>query len=304
MVWDDPEEPQLAFQELKREDKEIEDFNRQANEYNKEMEKQRNPLRIFREMIDHETILGYGQPKVGKTFASASFVEAIIKNGGHVFIINTDNGVKRTYQAYFKDKFNDVMKHISYYLVTDFDNINEVINEIKIKVTFKDLIIIDLIDDFWEMAQSKFIEDVCKGMGISLADYILMASKQSDKFGTLDKNQWQYVKKLDEMLITNFVIRPPCMIFASCGAKDIEVAKIYAKRDPDILYELNKFEEVGSRPGGQKRLHYKFNTVVYMGEKRDGKKYFILMGDRGFLRNSQKIEYERNFYEAFMRLRK
>ena len=83
---------------------------------------------------EHESILIYGQPKTGKTFAACSFIERIVKDGGHVYIINTDNGIKRTLKAYFKDRVAEIAKHISYYLVLDFEKIYNIVKEIKNKV--------------------------------------------------------------------------------------------------------------------------------------------------------------------------
>ena len=295
MVWDDVNEnvkqanEQYSFSELKEEKLAL---------------VSKSDKKTFNEMYGHEAILIYGQPKTGKTYAACSFIENIINNGGNIFYINTDNGLFRTLQVYFKENFEGIKNKINYYLITDLKSLDEVIKDVKNKVKSNDLIVIDLLDDFWEMSQTQFVQDVCDSMGIKIVDYIITASKEKEKFGLLDANKWNYAKKFDDIIIRNLIIVPPCNVIACCGAKDIEIAKIFAKKDEDKMYELSKYEEVGSRPAGQKSLAYKFNTVIYLGELRNGKRFFTIMGDRGFLRNSKKVEYQDSFYNAFSDLSK
>jgi hypothetical protein len=254
--------------------------------------------------VDKELILIYGQPKTGKTYAICSFVERTIIDGGNVFYINTDGGLYRTLKAYFGVKFDDIRRKINYYFITDLSNIDKIVSDIKSKVKPNDLVCVDLIDDFWDMAQGKFVEDASKVLGVSPVDYIIASSKEREKFGMLTAEKWQYCKKVDDFVTNALIINSNCNVVAACSAKDVDVSKIFAKRSEKQQYEISKFEEVGFRPGGQKRLHYKFHTVIYLGEKSDGKHFFIVMGDRGFNRNSKNTVYSDNFYESYMKTKK
>ena len=148
------------------------------------------------------------------------------------------------------------------------------------------------------------MEDVSKRLNMSIIDYLILSNKEGDKIGGLSMDKWTIIKRYDNILIQGLIVTPICDVFACCSAKDIDIAKIFARKDGDKMYELSKYEEVGSRPAGQKLLATKFNTIVYIGERKDGKRYFIIMGDRGFMKSKDKIEYQDNFYEAFMKLRK
>src|SRR4030067_2344527 len=108
------------------------------------------------ELKEHETILIYGKSKCGKSFSYLSVVERCVKAGNKCWILNTDNGLKRTLNAYFGEQADEVAKSIEYYLITSIDEVPPTIKEILANVTPKDVIIIDLLSSFWEMAQKKF----------------------------------------------------------------------------------------------------------------------------------------------------
>lgn len=300
MAWDNElveANEQYSFSELKQ-DKEVEEFNKQADEFDKEQEQKTKS-----KGIEIETILMFSQPKVGKTWAGCSFIEQTLKDKGHVWYINTDNGFKKTAKAYFKNKYEDMMKSLTLDFISNLDELDGIIKKIKKNVKSNDLIIIDLIDDFYEKAQIRVTEDMAKSLNMSIIDFMILSNKEG-KIGNLSMDKWTLIKRYDNLLINELVISPPCNVIACCSAKDIDVAKIFAKKDADKMYELSKYDEIGSRPAGQKLLATKFNTIIYIGEKKDGKRYFLLTGDRGFMKSKDKVEYQDNFYEAFMRLRK
>lgn len=255
-------------------------------------------------LLTRQSILLFSQPKVGKTYAVCSFIEQTIKQGGRIKYINTDNGLHKTLKAYFKEKYDETLKSIDYYFITDLAEVDDIILKIKNEVKPNDLVCIDLVDDFWEMSQTRFVQDVCKVMDVSIVDYIISASKDDKKFGVLDGSKWNYAKKFDDIILRSLVINPPCNVIACASAKDTDVAKAFAKKDAEKMYELSKYDEIGSRPGGSKILMSKFNTIVYIGELKSGRRFFIMMGDRGYMKAKDRVEYDNNFYAAFMETRK
>lgn len=249
----------------------------------------------LKEISTHETILLYGKPKIGKTWAYCSTIEKCLRAGASVFLINTDNGVKRTLQEFLgEESFNELADKINYYLITNIDDVEEVIKDVKSNVTHNDLIVIDLISDFWEMAQTKFVENLSGGKVI---DYYERASRDKSKFGLLSGQQWQYVKKLDNMVISELVIKPPCKVIAVASGREIELDRIHKNKEI-----LDRFDSIGEKPSGQRELQYKFNTIIYIGElKKD--KYFIVLGDRGKFINQQRVKYIKDFWGAFSKFR-
>ena len=243
----------------------------------------------------HETILLYGKPKIGKTWAYCSALEKCLNSGGNVFLVNTDNGVKRTLQQYLGDRFKEFATKINYYLITDIDDVEEIIKDVKTNVKHNDLIIIDLISDFWEMAQSKFVANLSGG---KLVDYYERASRDKSKFGLLAGQQWQYVKKLDNMIINQLVIRPPCKVIAVASGREIELDRIHNNKEI-----VDRFDNIGEKPSGQRELQYKFNTIIYIGELKE-KKYFIVLGDRGKFVNQKRVGYGKDFWSSFNAFRK
>jgi len=117
MSWDNEEEVsniKMSYPEIKK-DLENEKFIEETDKIMQQEEK--NSINAISE---HETILIYGQPKVGKTFAVCSLIENTIKKGNKVYIINTDNGIKRTLKAYFNSLVDEVSKHICYFFIHHF----------------------------------------------------------------------------------------------------------------------------------------------------------------------------------------
>lgn len=248
----------------------------------------------LKDIENHETILLYGKPKVGKTWAYCSTIKKGLDAGANVFLINTDNGVKRTLQEYLGKDFDNYADKINYYLITDIDDIEEIIIDVKKNVQPKDLVVIDLISDFWELAQAKFVENLAGGKVI---DYYERASRDKSKFGLLSGQQWQYVKKLDSMIINELVIRPPCKVIAVASGKEVEMDRVHNNKEI-----LDRFDSVGEKPSGQRELQYKFNTIIYIGELKK-QKYFIVLGDRGKFVNQERIPYSTDFWSAFTKFR-
>ncbi len=249
----------------------------------------------LKELKDHESILLFGMPKIGKSYACASAIERCLAANHDVFLINTDNGVRRTYAQYFKAKFDEVSDRINYYLLTCIDDIEEVVEDIAKRAKPNDLIIIDKITDVWIFAQDKFVQNLCGG---KMVDYYEKASRDKAKFGLFSSQQWQYIKCLDNMLIMKLIIQPPCTVIAIASAKDIEIDRLHAN-----LKVLDRFDKVGAKPGGQPELSYNFNTIIYLSE-RNCQKICTVVGDRGGYVNYPQFTFERDFWGAFMQYRK
>lgn len=309
----------LTFPEIKKvDDKENEEFNKKSDNFEKEYDKDRkNNSDIV--LYDVEKILLFSQPKAGKTWAVCSYIEEVIKRGGTVYYLNTEMGFYRTFDAYFKSKdipqFREyfktkdkskLQKYIKFYFINDLKELDNNVKEIKDNSKKEDLVVIDLINDIYEKAQTRFVTDVCSALGISLIDYIITSSRESQKFGLFDSNKWSYIKKFDEIVLQNLVIESKCDVIGCCASKDLEVRMMYARKDKDTekINVLNKYEEVGCKPAGHESLPGKFHTVIYIGENINSKKFFVVIGDRGTVSTKKKFEYQDNFYNTFREFRK
>ena len=320
MVWDDIEEKikeaneQYSFSELKTnneeldysylkaKDKESEQFNKQGDEWGKQQGEQ---IKIKSELNDHDTIFAFGTTKCGKTWAGCSFIEKCINEGGHAHIINNDNGVLRTMKAYFGKDFKKLKDENSFtiYPIRDIEEIFPLIEKLEKILTSKDLLFIDLLNDFYELSQDKFLEQCSKSLGVSITDYIVMASKDNSKFGLFDSIKWQYIKKLNNILMRKLVIYPKCTVFACNSVKDLKVREIFNKKDSKKLEQYERYHDVGYLPAGHDSTPSFFHTIVYIGQTVDNKHFFKVMGHRGFIR-SEKAIYDKNFYNVFEELKK
>jgi len=237
-----------------------------------------------------ETILIYGKPKVGKTAAYMSIVEDKLKTGSNIFFIDTDNGLVRTLRWYFGDNLKQYKDKLNYFFISNIEQIYDIVPEIKSKVKKNDIIVVDLVSEFWEMAQTKFMEELS---GDNPIGFVAKASKDPGKFGLFEGQKWNYIKKIDNYILDNLILRPPCkMVIGVCAGKDIDVEKTLTKK------KTHEYDSAGVKPSGQPMLPFKFDTIVYIGKMND-KRYFQILGHRGKEIKPNMNTYERNFYDKF-----
>jgi hypothetical protein len=242
-----------------------------------------------------ETVIIFGAPKIGKTFAYLGLVEDELEKNKEVqfYIINTDGGLARSFKDYFGDKSSEIKPHIHYYFASNIREAIAALGEIRTKAQPKDWIIMDLLSDFWDMAQDEFIR---QSSGGNVADYIIKASKDPKKFGMFDSFKWNYVKKLDNEMTYVLPSRPICNVLGVCAEKDLEVeSKLSAKSGGSDM--VNLYKDIMARPAGQKQIAYKFNTILYISGIT--KKQVTVFGDRGKLKLGAKFTFEKNMWKAF-----
>lgn len=238
------------------------------------------------------SILLYGSSKVGKTFAYCSVIEDAYEKGNKCFVLSTDKGFRDTFLAYFGEKAEEVAKFVEYNFVPTIEETYKVMPNIITSLQPNDWIIIDLVSDFWEMAQNKFIEDASGG---DPATYITRASKDPKKFGMFNGQMWQYIKQLDDSIVNNVILRANCNVLAVASEKDIEIEKAISGK----LSETSKdFNDIGSKPAGQKRLSYKFNSIVHIGKKQN-QRHFRIVGIRGQDTSQSPIMFQRNWFAKY-----
>jgi hypothetical protein len=245
---------------------------------------------------EKETIMIYGPPKCGKTWAYCSFIEKTIKAGGKVFIINTDAGVSKTFSQYFAGNLDKVKDHVFYYFISDISEAGPIGKEVYLKSTEKDLIIIDLLSDFWEMAQTKFIQDASGG---DLSNYIISSSKDSKKFGLFNGQMWQYIKGLHSSILQPFIGRTKCDVIGICAEKDLDVEKAITGKIKNPEYQA-----AGAKPAGESHMSHQFNTIIYINKLEKGDKHFFqVIGDRGTTVSQNMVTFERNFEKKLEEVR-
>lgn len=254
---------------------------------------------------DIETILFYGAPKCGKTWAYLSLLRRVINNGGRAYIINTDKGISRTFTEYFGGNYRKYEKATDYYLVKNPKDIYRAVNKIKKSIQPKDMIIFDLVSDPWEFAQESFMTKLVDAMGGDIDAFFHQAATDPAKFGMFAEQKWQYIKKLHGVLM-NLLVEAPCIIVGVATQKNLKVAQakfdaalrrgsVKQKDKPDYM---SVFEEIGFMPGGHKELSYKFNTIVYIQGK--DKKEYIVVGDRGNPNTGKKRSFGKHFWKEFI----
>ena len=236
------------------------------------------------------SILLYGPPKVGKTWAYCSAIEETLQQGKKVFVINTDAGLASTFRAYFGEKYAEHAKKLQYFFCTNTKAGILATEKILKEAQEGDLVIVDLISDFWSMAQDEFLLSV----RMSPDEYIRLASTDPKKFGMYDSSKWNYIKYLDNLISDRLPKRGDYNIIGVTGMKDTDVEK-------KITGVANKdFQDIGFKPEGQKTLPHRFETLVLVGGRDE--KFFRVVGNRGKVIGNKTIKYGRNFWQTLKEL--
>ena len=269
-----------------------------AENFNKTKEEQKE-VDNWLLKTEKETVVIFGAPKIGKTYAYLSIIDTEYQKDKNTlfYIINTDGGLSRSFKEYFKEKSDEISKNIRCFYAMDIKEAIKSLEEIKKNIKEKDWIIMDLMSDFWDMAQEEFTKEVSGG---DVTKLIINASKDSSKFGLFDSNKWSYIKYLDNQLTMILPTRPICNVVGVCAEKDLEVEeKRSANKGGTEMTKL--YSGIGARPAGQKQIAYKFNTILYI----DGitKKQITIFGDRGKLKLGTKFNYEKNMWQEFKKVR-
>lgn len=258
-----------------------------------------------------DRILLYGASKVGKTHAVASMMEAMLEADPETnfHAIVTDAGFLKTVKRYWKLRKLDISilkKQLNYYPILDINEMFSVIKDIKSMAKKSDWIIVDVMSDFWERAQDKFIDSCSDGI-TGMADLIVEASRDPSKFGTLSGLQWGYCKRLDNSISYYFVINAPCNVMATASEKNIGVATAIAGEEAteeSLGFMYESFKTVGFRPAGQKHLSYKFDDIVFLGKLGTGRRFFSIIGSRDIDTTYERVPYATSFWEAFVKHKK
>jgi hypothetical protein len=248
----------------------------------------------------NETILIFGLPKHGKTYAYCSVIDEVIKNGGKAYIISTDAGFARTASAYFGKRVNDVIDKIHVEIVYNINGIRNYYTSIRPQLKPQDLLVLDLVSDVWEWAQIDFVERLAPDGDVT--EFIAGAMRDVKSFGLFDENKWHYIKSLHKF-VEDIIIRKPCNFIGVATEKDTGVEVVKGKATTRNLLKDLGYEELGVRAGGNKLLPYKFETVLRIGFE-NGSYFLQVCGDRGYKKDLVKQNYGKNMYSTLKEWRR
>jgi len=258
-----------------------------------------------------ETILIYGASKVGKTWFYCAAMESIFAKNpkARFFVLNTDDGFKKTFEGYFKSRgLAPPYERVKTVYTPDTTTAALMVAKAKTLATKDDWLVMDLISDYYTMAKDTFFAESAKSLGITIDQYVRDVAKK--KIGGLDASTWGLVSMMNNSVAYDPIARPYCNIIGVATEKSLEVAETFANfekkqeaRDQKKDY-LSAFHRAGALPGGHKDLPYKFSTIVRLtGSKIDDKK-FCIISDRGYsLDTNEERKIMGNPYDELLKAR-
>ena len=256
-------------------------------------------------------MLCYGASKSGKTFAYCNLIDEVLKKDPTVnfFVLNTDNGFKRTFEGYFAMRGIPAPNANVKSVYTPDPTVGKIMmDKVSMMAKPKDFVVVDLISDYYGMAKGIFFEESAKVAGVTLDQYIAKIAKT--KVGGLDPSSWALVTQLNNAVAYDPLAHPYCNVFACATEKSINVAEQYASRekDPDLKKKkedyLSTFEEAGAMPGGHHELPFKFNTILHLNGRRPENRAFTIVADRGAaIDESEGHPYKHDMWAEFLKVR-
>ena len=251
-----------------------------------------------------ESILLFGPPKHGKTYAYCSYIEDTIKKGNRVFVISTDGGLPRTLKRYLKNaNIEDPKKFLKdkiyYKQVTTVDAARSFWTHYQKEIKPNDLFVVDLISRFYEWLQADFVDFISRG---NITQYIMNAMNDPRKFGLLEGSKWNYIKAAHRF-IEDIVDRRLCNVVCVATEKDTEGEKGIGGAKAEAKLKKVYLQNMSVRASGQKDLPSLFDTLVRVSMQGSNKYACMIIGDRGYNPSDEVIIIGQDFREVINQFR-
>jgi hypothetical protein len=188
------------------------------------------------------------------------------------------------------------LKNVEVYPAQDWNSCCKALDDIKLKVTSKDWLVVDMLCSAWDFVQSFFVEEI---FGKNIASYFLQARKElkqgaSNLSALKGWTDWSVINKLYQTWINEVTYRLPCHIFFACKAATVT-------KDDEVAIQ-DMYSIFGIRPEGEKRNTYRVHSVFLLTHDRNGF-YISTVKDRGRIRlENTPLTPEQNFATKYLQL--
>jgi len=254
-----------------------------------------------------ETIMLFGLPKCGKSSGACSLIEEVLTKNQDCTIhyVCTDDGLDDTFNWYFQNRSDEIRSKMKVYYPSRFklssepffNQIASMFYNIRDQAKKTDWIIVDLAGKFWNWAQDVYVEQTSPQNVITT--YLSDAAKDMKRFSEMNRLQWQFIKRLDNIATFDIIENPPCNLLYIFGENELDIDDTVEDQQKENANDI--FRLVGCKPEGQKKMAYAFSTIVYLGGLQQ--RSYIVLGDRGYMSNYKEIPYERSWYKEFLKNR-
>lgn len=238
----------------------------------------------------NNSYLIYGDSKTGKTFVAVNKIKQILEKDStsNAYIFSTDNGFTEPALQNGLDKYVD---RITYYPITDLQDTIILIEQLKSKIKPQDVILFDLLSWVWDESQKEFINQMG---GSDVVNFVKRSMQDEKKFGMFTSVQWQFIKKLDDMISSYLAKYAVCTVICISRVKNLEMEYILSKKKPDIWLQIG-------RPDARKDIIFEFRNIIRILKNDKGQREFMIVGTRAKDTELEWIEYTtaESFWELF-----
>ena len=250
-----------------------------------------------------EKILLFGDTSTGKSFTILKIAERIQKDGGKLYVIDTDDGLEKSLHYEFPH-----LDNVENHLATNFDEIIEDFEDIKKKVTKKDWVAFEMLAAFWTCAQDDYAGKV---YGENMEELyqeqrrrlVLAGKTGAPATGVNPMLDWPAIKKKHNRLLDYLTKRMKCNVIATTNRKKL---MDFNKGGQEMEDEetMDTFGDIGFKPDGEKNNQFRFDTILYLSKSRvNGKETFYVESpkNRGMKAFGKKKVINDSVYETYLK---
>lgn len=222
-----------------------------------------------------EKILIYGGTGSGKSKALLSIVRAFPDNT--CFMIDTDDGIGKSIIALGGE---EAFPNLEYRLVDGLGGIYTAFHEAQKMLQRGDWLLLEHVGRYFQVAQDYYSQKVYQIPAAERALEVKARRKTQqrppeDEGGSAtvwDAKEWADIRNLHNANLMDIILsRSPYNVAATAGAKEIIPFFTGKEKNRLVREQRDIFTPYGFYPEGQKQLHEKFETIVFMERVKTGK---------------------------------
>lgn len=208
-----------------------------------------------------ERILAYGIPGAGKSTAWLAIAEWIAKTNAEsrLWVVDTD----MAWEAMRPDDghLDSIVEHFPIY---EYEDYRPAVHKIRENASKDDWYVLDRGDVLWDSAQEGWSAAV---EGKDIDEFFLLHRSQGTSPGGDYGSNWVQIKRMYRAMGIDLITRFRGHVLVCCAAEQVREKKGQFGDDADVFA---KYQSVGMKPAGEKKLAHLFHTELFLVESPSG----------------------------------
>jgi hypothetical protein len=208
-----------------------------------------------------ERILAYGIPGAGKSTIWLAIAEWIFKTGAEAKVWAVDTDMAWEAMRPEDGHLDPIVQHFPIY---EYEDYRPAIHKIRENASRDDWFVLDRGDVLWDQAQEGWSAAV---EGKDIDEFFLIHQQRGTAPGGDYGSNWVQIKRMYQGMGVALVTRFRGHVLVCCAAEPVREKKGQFGDDADVYA---KYQSVGMKPAGEKKLSHLFHTELFMVESPSG----------------------------------